>query len=65
VLVPDQAIQDILDDDDDIAAMYLTRKATLKARAATDASEGHTVACDKQDDVVLVSEAAVCVLSHS
>ena len=54
-----QALQDILDDDDDIGAMYLSRKARAKEQAASNqrATTGTTGAPGGGDDEVLVASA--------
>jgi hypothetical protein len=53
-----QALQEILDDDEDIAAMYLGRKAAAKLRAARHAEEPTSAS---QDDELLVAGALVCM----
>ncbi|KAK9909360.1 hypothetical protein WJX75_001012 [Coccomyxa subellipsoidea] len=53
-----KALQDILDDDEDIAAMYLGRKAAAKdAAAARSDTGGDATRNASQDDELLVAEA--------
>ena len=54
-----QALQDILDDDDDIGAMYLSRKAGAKEQASSNqrATNGSAGAPGGGDDAVLVASA--------
>lgn len=55
-----QALQDILDDDEDIAAMYLGRKAAAReAAAARSDTGGDATQNASQDDELLVAEALV------
>ena len=61
-----QALQDILDDDDDIGSMYLSRKARAKGQAsrAQQAPNGAAAMSGGGDDEVLVARAEdqVCPL---
>ena len=54
-----QALQDILDDDDDIGAMYLSRKARAKEQALSNqrATNGPAGAPGGGDDEALVASA--------
>ena len=54
-----QALQDILDDDDDIGAMYLSRKARAKEQASSNqrAPNGTAGTPSGRDDEVLVASA--------
>lgn len=59
-----QALQDILDDDDDIGSMYLSRKARAKQRSQTATSQAETAAKHGGDDEVLVAHAEeVCAVN--
>lgn len=64
VVVHSQALQDILDDDEDIGAMYLGRKAAAKEAAAERSRSGVNgngpgSRSTTQDDELLVAEAMV------
>ncbi len=52
-----QALQDILDDDDDIGQMYLSRKARIKKMAQAANSQPETAPKHGGDDEVLVAHA--------
>ena len=52
-----QALQDILDDDDDIGSMYLSRKARAKQRLQAAVSEPESISKHGGDDEVLVAHA--------
>ena len=54
-----QTLQDILDDDDDIGSMYLSRKARAKEQASSNqhATNGTAVIPGGADDEVLVAGA--------
>ncbi len=52
-----QALQDILDDDDDIGSMYLSRKARAKQRSQAATSQAETASKHAGDDEVLVAHA--------
>ncbi len=55
-----QALNDLLEDDEDIAAMYLTRKAAAKAAAAARAEKRADASRSaSQDDELLVADAEV------
>lgn len=55
-----QALNDLLEDDEDIAAMYLTRKAAAKAAAAAHAEKRADASRSaSQDDELLVADAEV------
>lgn len=60
---PVQALQDILDDDDDIGSMYLSRKARAKQRSQAAVSQDESAPAHGGDDEVLVAHAEeeVCV----
>jgi len=50
-----QTLQDILDDDDDIGSMYLSRKARAKQQSQTNTSNTQIAPKGGSDDEVLVA----------